>query len=83
MILLTAKIGPVGVTHKMIDIISMRLRADDGTEGTVVSMSHKGMMKVLWDERRDWCYPDYDEAVTFEHLDDCYFTHPTEVNNVR
>lgn len=70
----------------MIDIINMRLRADDGTMGTVVSMSHSGLMKVLWDERRDWCYPDYDdaatydEAVTFEHFADCYFVNPSEVS---
>ena len=52
-------------------IIEMRVQADDGTMGTVVSLHHDcEMVRIIWDEWQDWCYPEWDEPTTYEFLTD-------------
>lgn len=55
------------------EILNMRVQAKDGTEGTVVSLHHNNtMVRVIWDEWQEWCYPEWDEPTTYEFISEFY-----------
>lgn len=69
-------IGNVG--NNQIEITEMRVKAPDGTTGTVVSFSRSLkddiMVRVIWDRWTDWCYPEWDEPTTYEFLSELVIT---------